>query len=113
MIPAAAYLILAEQTRRLCLPSGNDEQTRRVTQKLVLHFAGSALPASARRIAEANLALVSTDGPETYALRCLSAVTRIVREEQQHQELLAKFDGLAESSAKLADALARLGGGAR
>lgn len=111
MIPAAAYLILAEQTRRLCLPDVNADLTRRIIRKLVLHFAGSSLPASCRRIAEANLALVSIDDPESYALRCLAAVTRIVHEEAQHHQLLAQFNGLAESSAKLAEALARLGGG--
>jgi hypothetical protein len=111
VIPADAYLLLAEQNRRLCLPSGNSDQTRRVIRKLVLHFCGSSLPTSAQRIAEANLALVSGDEPETYSLRCLSAVTRIVREEARHQELLAKFDGLPDAHARLDEQIARLSGG--
>lgn len=112
LIPAAAYLIFAEQTRRLCLLGANADHTRRIIRKLVMHFAGSSLPESWRRIAEANLALVDRDDPETYALRCLSAVARIEREENQHWELLAKFDGLDDANAKLADAIARLTGGA-
>lgn len=108
LIPSSAYLILAEQTRRLCLPGVNGNDTRRIIRKLTLHFCGSRLTASFQRIAEANLALVSSDDPETYALRCLAAVTRIGREEQQHREMIAKFDGLAESSAKLNEVLTKL-----
>lgn len=110
-IPSAAFQLLAEQTRRLYLPGANTDEVRRTIRKLALHFAGASLPESARRVAQANLALVSTEDPETYALRCLAVVARVVHEEREHVELLAKFDGLAESADRFAQAVAKLEGG--
>jgi hypothetical protein len=110
VIPSAAYLIMAELTRRTCLPEGNTPDTRRLIRKLVIHFGGSKLPESVHRIAEANLAAVDPADPTTYSLRCLSALARIVWEEQRHRELIAKFDGLAESNDSLSAAVGRLGG---
>jgi hypothetical protein len=107
MIPAAAFLLIAEQTRRLCLPEGNTPDTRRLIRKLVLHFAGSNLP-DRRRIAEANLTAVDPKNPETYALRCLAELTRVIREEERHQELLAKFDGISKANDQLKDIIAKL-----
>jgi hypothetical protein len=113
LIPAAAYLILAEQTRRLCSPDVDDSGAiRRVIRKLVLHFAGSSLSYSYRRIAELNLQLVAPTDPETYALRCLAAVAQIVREAQQDESFDASLDLLPQINDTILRITETLTGGA-
>lgn len=110
MIPSAAFLIFAEQTRRMCLPGGNTEDTRRLLRKLIIHFAASGLPESRRLVAEANLAAVDPVDPTTYALLCLSVLTRIVREEELDARMRANLDLLPKIDRGLRDLLEQMGG---
>jgi hypothetical protein len=99
--PEAMYRILAEQTNRICQPEGNVPATRKLIRKLVTHFAAPKLPQSVRLTAEVNMAAADPSAPETYALRCLAELTRVIREDERHQELLAQFDGLDESNRQI------------
>jgi hypothetical protein len=80
--PAAAYQILAVQTKRLCAPGGNTVENRRIVCKLAFHFSTFVNP-YARVKAEVQSCLLYNSPPETYALDILAVIAQANNEETQ------------------------------